>query len=258
MQQWTYKSNSKIVHKGNCPVCPSSDAYHEYEDGHCHCYSCGEHTMCSRSSAILEALKSETKVHDQSTVSLPKDFDYFLPDRASHWLNRWNLTITEKRKAKIGFSEKLDSLIFPVFGPSDQFGDPVYYQSRYFGVDSKVPKWRTVGSKEDTLYLPESHKDDTIVMVEDIISAIKVSRVTNCTPLCGSTASMALKLRLQRHYRRARVWLDADARLKGLETTLALNELGLRTTMIWTDHDPKYYGTADLRFFTNVTTKVDL
>ncbi len=35
---------SKVVQsKLPCPKCPSSDAYHLYDDGHGHCYSCNYH-----------------------------------------------------------------------------------------------------------------------------------------------------------------------------------------------------------------------
>ena len=35
--------SSKILHQGPCPVCPSSDAFTEYEDGGAYCFSCGHH-----------------------------------------------------------------------------------------------------------------------------------------------------------------------------------------------------------------------
>lgn len=36
-------SESTVVSKGPCDTCGSSDAKHLYDDGHTHCYACGEH-----------------------------------------------------------------------------------------------------------------------------------------------------------------------------------------------------------------------
>lgn len=39
----TPKEDAELLHKTACPVCPSSDAWAVYSDGHGHCFSCGHH-----------------------------------------------------------------------------------------------------------------------------------------------------------------------------------------------------------------------
>src|SRR3990167_6506226 len=49
--------SSKLLRgKLPCPQCPSSDAYHEYSDGHGYCYSCG---FVSNSSSNIDSHVNE-------------------------------------------------------------------------------------------------------------------------------------------------------------------------------------------------------
>lgn len=248
--QWTYQSSSKEISKGSCPMCTSSDAYSTYADGHRHCYSCNFHVPPTPSIDTVKASFAEGKALG-SLVQLPSDFDHYIPGNFQDygsplgWLNKYGLTVTEKARHHLGYSVKRESIIFPVFGNSS--ADLLMYQSRYFGADTKVPKWKTVGYKSDVIHLPDPWEHDTIVLVEDLISAIKVSRVTNSMPIFGSGVSLPLLLRISKLFRRAKIWLDPDAKMKSLKIALELAELGMRTTNIFTEKDPKDYRTADIR-----------
>lgn len=229
-----------------CPKCPSSDAFHVWDDGHGHCFSCGFHQYPNMT---IESLKSSLKSNEKKSkfhyeISLPADFDYHIPSEAMAWLYKYNLTRLEIHRNKIGWTETFQSLVFPVFGVSQEL---LLFQARYFGPNDKVPKWKTFGSVKDLIHLPEKHNDDVLVLVEDIISAIKVSRVKNCMPLFGSHLPLETVRRVSKLFRTGRIWLDSDKRPEALKMALACSEYGMPTTVIFTDKDPKEYPTADIR-----------
>jgi hypothetical protein len=200
---------------------------------------------------VKESLGKE-KENDPSGVRLPTDFEYHIPGTSTDettpqgWLSKYHLTLTERNRFRIGYSEKRESLIFPVFGATT--ADLLMYQARYFGSDPKMPKWLSIGHKANILDIPDPWENQNmVVLVEDRISSIKVSRVTNAVTLFGSSLGLPLLLRLAKQYKKAKVWLDPDAKNKSLKLALQLGELGMATTCIFTEKDPKYYATADIR-----------
>ncbi len=227
--------------QGQCPVCPSSDAYTEWGNGTAKCFSCGYRPRDSVE-ATLQRLKSSHENEKKNWVSLPADYNHYIPPKALVWLQKYGITDKEMRKHRIGYSEEKSLLVFPVFFDAEL----LMWQGRYFGEDQDFRKWTTHGSK-DVFYLPEEWEDDTIVVVEDIVSAIKVSRIINCTCLFGSAMPDRLLRRTQALFKRAKVWLDPDKKKESIEMAMAMIERGIPTTVVLTDRDPKEYPTADLR-----------
>jgi hypothetical protein len=242
---WRYQTNSVRVQKGPCTECRSSDAYETYADGHSHCYSCGHH-IHPTGAALLKALSEGPKVTLE--VTLPRDCDYYIPEAPQAWLDKYSLTMPEIRLNKISWSESKQSLIFPVYPHG---GVLALYQARYFGDNPEIPKWKTVGRK-DVLHVPSPNtKDSRIVVVEDLVSAMKVGRITNSCPLFGSYISSQLVSLIALKYAEAIVWLDPDANLKAVKTALALGEAGLKVKTIFGHADPKEYWTHDIREMVN-------
>lgn len=233
--------------RGPCPKCRSSDAFITWKDGNQYCFSCH---YKPKSEWTMEKIKSSFTVGKNNSptgIELPSDFSVNIPPgKAAEWLSQYRLTPEEINKNKIGYSDEEHSLIFPVFSGAPDHS-LVMYQKRYFGINQEVPKYISVGHKHDVIHLPKPHIHDTIVLVEDIVSAIRVSRITNCMPLFGSHLSLPTALKLGKRYRKARVWLDSNKKATAVRIALVLNEIGVRTTIIFTDKDPKEYTTADIQ-----------
>lgn len=237
IKNFPYETASKVTSQGPCHECKSSDAFTNYADGHAHCYSCGYHRGPDGTS-ILRALK-----HQQGEINLPSDCDPYIPSEPQAWLNKYTLTAPEMRQNRIVWSEKKQSLIFPLH----LGGKLELYQARYFGDDPNHPKWKTVGNKT-LLYVPDRHpKDKRLVLVEDLISAIKVSRITNAAPLFGTSLSELLIALIREQYKEVITWFDPDAQLKAVKASLALAECGLKTRTIFSDKDPKDYWTGYIK-----------
>lgn len=244
---WTYQTSSKQVEKGPCPnrpACGSSDAYVSYADGHSHCYSCGYHMT----SNPLDVYKTGAVGNISQPVQLPQDFARsYIREDAKKWLGQYSLTPIEIDRAGIGWSDRRQSLIFPV-----KVGSLLaLYQSRYFGDDPTEPKWRTIGSKTLLHNIDPFAQDSRLVLVEDIISALKVGRVTNAAPLFGTLIHPTVVAEIVKQFKLVILWLDPDAKMKALKTALTLGEAGVPTKVIFSDYDPKNYITSDIRMLVN-------
>jgi len=257
---------TELVSQGACPYCTSSDAYAEYADGGHHCYSCGAHKP---GSAYAKLLGGAT-VHPKETKlgrcpPLPEDAMRLLGrcvDGVSNvvgWLQRYGITYAEMDRHDFLFSPEKQYLIFPVY---NIFGSLLMWQARYFGSNPKHPKYITRGVKDvlhivgkpDRSFLTPDHyvetkprlEDGTIVLVEDLLSAIKVGRVCSAMPLWGSHLSVNTAHRLSLQFKKAVLWLDYDKRQEAVKIALE-RSMVLPVHVVITQHDPKTYTEEEIR-----------
>ena len=183
----------------NCPNCSDTKGrYCVRYDGkgwYYHCFNCHPNMLYHsllKDSTPQETLDYVRKIQEQKTpeiwkpqeVSLPKDFQYYIPDRS--WLDQYHLTPREYVQFQIGYSPAYHRIILPSYVG----GELLCWQGRYIGMDKK-PKYITEG-KKDSLNLfirDDAPNKDTVVLVEDIISAIKVGRVLDAIGILGSYVS---------------------------------------------------------------------
>jgi hypothetical protein len=183
-------------------------------------------------------------------ILLPEDSDTYIPALGSCWLRKYDLTIYEIINNKILWSDKYQCLLFPYF---DKYNNLVAWQARNFGSNEPEKqvghgnrlgksKWFSQGNLK-TLYhiLPFDYKSDKLVVVEDIVSAIKVARVTPCMPLFGSTIGLDRFKTLYNRFSEVIVWLDPDKRKQALLEASKGQQLGLKVRVVYADRDPKEY-----------------
>jgi Zn ribbon nucleic-acid-binding protein len=199
-----------------CPVCPSSDALAIYEDGSQHCFSCGHHKHGNG----LERLKTAPQAPKQKKY---RDWGPIAPE-ALEWLNSYDLTEQEKMLFK--YDRNHNHLCY-------EDGD--FLNARNFG---EGPKYLSEGPKP---YSPLGY-GVPVVLVEDIISAIKVSRVTACMCLFGSSIPLE-KVRSTDIV----IWLDFDKAKESMKTCKTLIELGFNCRSLVTELDPKCYDTQEIQ-----------
>lgn len=120
---------------------------------------------------------------------------------------------------------------------------------RYFG-DKGYPKWITKGKIEEIIYTL-GIKSATLVLVEDIVSAIKVSQVEQCSPLFGSVITMKRLVRLQPFYDTLIIWLDYDKRKESIKFAEKARLLGFNVYNVVTEKDPKDYNYKDITNYLN-------
>lgn len=209
------------------------------------CFNCGWSGFKPNKQGIsLEEtrrkLNSETKVANADrSIKLPYDFTADTPAMGRTWLDKYAITEDEIRRYRFGYSEKLNRLILPLY---NREGDLIFWQGRNLGKPTKEsPKYLNVRSgKDNVVVFSDADADSTkICLVEDILSAIKVSRSVHAIPLLGSFVSNKV-IQAVSSYPEILVFLDYDKRLTSLKATNRIRLLtGRPCRSIITLKDPK-------------------
>jgi hypothetical protein len=238
--------DSYVIRKERCPQCAKlgKDRGHDnlaiYSDGHSYCYSCG---FRSGGGLWIPRPQEESKSIE---VVLPTDVTTELPYEAKLWLSQYEITQLDINKHLCMWSQYYSRLIFPYFSGSEL----VAWQGRYIKVDDreyqKPPaKWYSCGKIHEFVH-PLNVNSREAVLVEDIVSAIKVSRYKGSIPLFGSTISKKQLLRLKLLVDRVWYWLDPDKRTESIKMAKMSQLLGIESRVILSDKDPKEHGRKEI------------
>lgn len=233
------RSNHFVRHE-ECPNCRklghdrTKDNLGIWSDGSTYCFKCG---YISGRKKIAQAIS-----HPQCQIVLPSDVVTQLPYEARQWLNKYELTRLDISRNHIMWSEKYSRIIFPYFNEVELLA----WQGRYIPcgknqveVNGKAPaKWFSQGKIHEIIH-PLQVKNRFAVLVEDIVSAIKVSKIRGAIPIFGSSVSTKQILRLKSIVDEVWFWLDPDMRGKSLKLAHISNTLGLTAHTIFSDKDPK-------------------
>lgn len=176
-------------------------------------------------------------------VRLPGDFTndiVMYTPKGYAWLLQYGITDEEISLYNIGYSPYYKRIIFPVY----QEDELVYWQGRLINGDDEGPKWLNIkkkGRENIYFYAPclADKKIGGVVLVEDIVSAIKIARVAESIALLGSYIPDKLLLSLKD--RIVFIWLDEDKRLSAMKNVLRFNSVGIKVKLRVTKKDPKCY-----------------
>lgn len=234
---------SIFVEHAPCPSCGSRDNLAIYTD-HEYCFGC-RHLVFYNDHRYLPS-KEHRNV---SPVSLPMDIEPLIPAVADLWLRKYELTQKELFVNRVVWSEYRQLLIFPYF---DDKGFLWGWQGRYFGQDENHPKWTGKGNLKgiERIYTPlTTPTDSSILIVEDIISTIKTSRLYNSTCLFGSYIDINKYIKYYNTYKPKSfiIWLDKDKQKEAYQYMLSFMKLGIPASVRSTDLDPKEYSTEQIR-----------
>lgn len=197
----------------------------------------------------LNKIQNPERDYTVDTVYLPRDFVYNLPYKAIKWLRKYNITDTEIKAYRFGYSEFRDRLIMPVF---DNDG-VVYWQGRNLDTPTKKnPKYVNVKSKRADVLFETKDDNKTYVIVEDILSAIAMGRAGyhGVSILGSAVTDDMMSIISKRNPDRVVVWLDPDKRKEAVKYAKRLSVFGIRATALVTpEKDPKEYLTDEVRKF---------
>jgi len=170
-----------------------------------------------------------------------------LPGKA--WLMSYGITMDEIRKHGYLWSPSKEWLIYPIYAQSkDANKDLIAFQARQFKKDSK-PKYLTFGQphKVMTVVNYDAEDNDVAVMVEDMVSAIKVGRYKTCLCLFGSHIGNLEVANMRLLAPKAIIWLDYDKRVAAQTAASRMTATGLPTAVVITPQDPKAVSTEALK-----------
>jgi DNA primase len=187
------------------------------------------------------------KIEDEWDGKLPSDITPDIPKLYQDFLVKYSL----KDWNNIYFSPKMKRLIFPIRKPD---GELVGYQARFIGLSQ--PKWITKCKKfpwgKKYPYVVNRPSSEYIVLVEDIISAIKVGQNNSAIALLGCSINDDLRTFLFKRGHKFIIWMDGDeAGQKGRQKIQNSLRLSCDVKHIETEHDPKFYSNDRIKELIN-------
>ena len=211
---------------------------------YCHrCLQGGTRDLSGRSPKDVAQFMKSLDVQPTKTVQqmrLPLDYTKEIPAVGLAYLYMRGLTDADIKKWKIGYSAKYSRVIFPVY----EGRDLVYFQGRTtLQVARDNPKWMNVyqAGRKDVYFVANQMFSHNVVLVEDIISAIRVSHTADAYALLSTHIPEKLVLYLAGLYDTLFFWLDPDKKMKIMATARRYRAFGINARGILTDKDPKYY-----------------
>lgn len=240
-----------------CPKCGSKDNLGIWTDGQMWCFGCyyfvkgGQDLSLLSLQQKLEILNSgnikqeEKSPNGDTGVNLPSDYSRALGLEGAKWLMKYGITREEITKNHIGWSDKYESLIFPVFDIHDNL---LLVQRRFFG-HGNWPRYHTKGKPESLVHILGDRDTDTCVLVEDLLSAIKVGRQQETSPLWGSNLSLDKIKRLSHRFANLILWLDRDKAREAVRYKWKASPFFQKISIIVSEHDPKEYSDDGIATF---------
>jgi len=213
------------------------------------CFACSHQPFEMKGKQTLAEIAELKRINNESLcrtegerLTLPTDFTTDIPLEGRLWLYSNGITSTLKQQYSIGYSPRLKRVILPIF---DSEGTLTWYQCRALLTGQKPKYLQPSGDKSSVVFQSQlretEHNPSTVVVVEDIVSAIRVGEVTNTISLLGTKATTAQVVCLSK-YDRVVTWLDSDKAGKRGSTSIRQScSLLTDTYNIITEHDPKFY-----------------
>lgn len=222
---------TKFLGHKPCPRCGSKDNLGDYSD-HVFCFGCKYY----KNKDDIHSIRS--RVHKINTTNediMNLNTIVELPQKAMKWLLSYGISREEIKEYNIQWSPQKEILVL--------LNTAKYWQGRCFG-NSKI-KYMSAGSKPFTIY----GSGDTIVLVEDVLSAIKIARLHNefcALPLLGSTVSYDVEQGVLKEFKKVYVWLDRDKAINAIKIRNKFKSKGVISKAIVTPLDPKEYNKGEL------------
>ena len=201
----------------------------------------------------LEDLNEQAKRGLQRPLELPADFTTDISLQGRLWLYKAGLSPTDWAKYGIGYSESSRRVVLPVYGEQGQL---VWQQQRAV-ISGQSPKYlQPARDKGETVFMavPEQGTTRRVVVVEDILSAIRVGKHQTAISILGTKLSAGQAKKLSQ-FDEVTTWLDGDsAGRAGSKAIRKSMSLVTRVSNIQTELDPKEYSDHEIRRILNVST----
>jgi len=211
-----------------------------YSDGHKWCFGCSSLIELPKP---LQRLKGTLHVVKKDETLLPWDVTKTIDMKGLMWLSQYDITREELIQYSLMWSPSRRHLIFPFYDGGNHI---IAYQARDFS-DTPRSKYFTRGPIEDVIpFNLTEHKEGGIIIVEDLISGIKVQRQYNCFPALGCDVSFLRLSRLKPFTRQLTFWLDYDKRAKELVLAKKAQLTGFKVNIIVTEQDPKCFNDDEI------------
>lgn len=216
-----------------CPRCKSRDNCGEYDD-HFFCFGC-KYYKTKDDIGSVRSRYNQRQSQEITEVNSSIDTVPEIPKEPLLWLLSYGITLKEIEDYGVGWNDEQQLLVL--------MKTPEYWQARCFG--NQKTKYLSKGNKPLTFY----GYADRLVCVEDIVSAIKLSRLSPdwcALPLLGCSLSNEWVQRLSGRFKSVVIWLDRDKAKEALALARNLKQRGFNASIVVSPLDPKEYSKEEL------------
>lgn len=254
----------------HCKEGPGNDRLYitRSEDGNAilaYCHHCGKRGVYNVSA--LEAYKSRKKREDADYVvshkgtrrlTLPKDYTGDIREfsaAAQLWLYKAGLTDEEIKHYALGYSPSLDRVILPVY----KGGDLAMFQSRRVSKLDEGHKYKTYKLYDAPFIVDNRDYCHHLVIVEDILSAIRVGRTCSAHAMLGTGMKDKRINELRKLYKSVIIWMDDDNKEVKKAQLVLKNKLEMYFDPVWlvtgVGSDPKLLTDKEIKIVLDKTIK---
>jgi len=223
---------------------------HDLKGYSCHCFRCGFHGFIPhgvQSIADIKRREDEYRSQDFSKgLVLPSDYTLDIPTSAMTWFLKSGISAELAREHLIGYSESMERVVLPVYAGSEL----VAVQMRATR-DGLKPKYlNPFGPKvSNAVFWAGKPKNRVGVVVEDMLSAIKIGQYIYSASILGTNMTDARASQIARELDHALIWLDNDkAGIDGWrKAATPLSMMGVYCTRVRSERDPKTYTRSEIK-----------
>jgi hypothetical protein len=235
-----------------CDKCGSKDNMGEFANGY-FCFGCG----FSKGKKDLKSLRARLVKNDEVEKQNKELIEVFkeLDKEAVKWLLKYGITFKEMeqfswctRKFVPSRNREVGCRMLVLYHDKD------YWQARVF--DDFGGKYDGAGKKPLLFYengaIVSTPTKPTLVFVEDIVSAVKVSRFCTSSPLLGASVPLETILRCLEHsFTSVMVWMDRDKAKESLKAAKQASQILGNVRSVITELDPKCLSDEEIRRIVN-------
>ena len=219
-----------------------------------HCHRCEQHGFKSaenlspqRTMDWIKSAKEKPQVYKRD-IKLPEDFTVTIPLKGKAWLYGKGITDEQIKRYNFGYSSHYDRVILPVYEHIIA-KKLIFWEGRYLGTpDRDHPKYMKVSesNRKDIYFIADGNKSETVVLVEDILSAVRVGEVTDCYAMLYAFVPDIVVWTLSKLYKNIIIWLDPDKQSDMVDYVLRYRSFGLNVHIMISALDPKCYTAGEI------------
>lgn len=217
--------------------------------------------------AVLNGLRAEKEFESLDCITLPADFirmgeepeEEGIPYTAYNWFWEVNITGENFERFNVGWSPVHSRVIVPIYEYATNGEQLARKLIGWIGRDvrkltkterkaGKISKYLTRKSSDyKRIFFHAPWKSDTYVIVEDVLSAMKINQVCKVNTFALLTSFVPISMLFKLRGKNVILWLDSNMLDVMVKATGKGNLLGTHTNYIHTSKDPKYYNDLVLR-----------
>lgn len=246
----------------DCPTCGegtntnAAQINHDSRKYTLYCHACGESDYEYKGKQTLAELTKLKELNDEaeniqlSPIELPEDFTEEIPIEGRLWLYKAGISESTWREYGLGYSGRTKRVILPVY---DDTASLVWQQCRALFTGQRPKYLHPRRDRGSVMFRAKGtgRTKHVAIVVEDILSAIRVGKHTNCYSLLGTKITPAQAAELSQ-YDCVVTWLDGDrAGKRGAYSIRRTLSTLTDVANIATDKDPKEYSDVQIREILN-------